>query len=73
MSMPQQIARWEHEDAQNDRKVIAVYDDLGLGPMVVFDGGGYLSADALDSFIDSLKEASVQLHDLRLQYEIGEG
>lgn len=59
------VLRWEHEDAQNDVKVIAVYEDLGIGPMVLFDGAGFLDPDQLGGFIESLQAAKLKLELLR--------
>lgn len=60
-SEPQQAARWEHEDAQNDLKVIAVYDDLGIGPMVLFDGAGFLDPAQVRAFAADLNAAADRL------------
>lgn len=49
---------WEHEDAQNDLLVIATYADIGIGPAVVFDGGGFMDAEKLRAFAASLNKAA---------------
>lgn len=49
---------WHHEDVQNNLLVIAAYADIGIGPAIVFDGGGFTDAECLRSFARDLREAA---------------
>lgn len=52
----QPVKRAEFYDCKDDLKVMAAYEDIGVGPAVVFDGAGFTSALQLNAFIDDLTE-----------------
>jgi hypothetical protein len=52
------IASWQHADCRDDRMIIATYADIGLGPAVLFDGGGFLDVARLRAFIADLTTAA---------------
>ncbi len=51
---------WHHDDAQDNRVAIAL-SDIALGPIVVFDGGGFMDPVALRAFISDLLLAAARL------------
>lgn len=52
----------EHFDAQDDRLAIGFYADTGVGPAVVFDGGGFTDHRALTAFANDLLKAARSLY-----------
>lgn len=60
-STPTQIARYVHYDCQDNEKLIAAYDDIGVGPAVIFDGAGFTDAAKLRAFIADLTRAAEHL------------
>jgi hypothetical protein len=46
----------EFYDCQDDLKRLASYEDIGVGPAVVFDGAGFTSPVQLRGFIAMLSE-----------------
>lgn len=55
------MASWTHYDCQDDQKIIAVYADIGIGPAVVFDGGGFMDPEHVRAFARDLAAAADQL------------
>jgi hypothetical protein len=53
---PEQVFRGEFYDCQDDLKLIGSYADIGVGPLVVFDGAGFTSPKGLRGFIQTLTE-----------------
>jgi hypothetical protein len=58
------ITSWQHADCQDDRMIIATYAEIGLGPAVLFDGGGFLDIARLRAFIADLTTAADWLDDV---------
>ena len=54
--MPDPVLRHVHYDCQDDQKIIAAYDDIGIGPAVVFDGAGFTDPDKLEAFAQDLSK-----------------
>lgn len=52
---------WRHHDAQDDEATISLYADVGIGPAVVFDGGGFTDHVALRAFAFDLLTAAFWL------------
>jgi len=59
------VNRAVHYDCQDDEKVIAAYSDIGVGPAVVFDGGGFTDAARLRAFVTDLEAFAEWLEDQR--------
>lgn len=58
MSPDTRMASWQHADMQDNLMIIGTYADIGLGPAVVFDGGGFLDATRLRAYIADLTAAA---------------
>lgn len=55
---------WVHHDMQDDQKLIACYEDIGIGPAVVFDGGGFNDPQQLRRFATELQVAADWLEEV---------
>jgi hypothetical protein len=55
---PREVLRFEHADARDDVVIIAAYDDLGIGPAVLFDGGGFMDPGRLRAYASDLLKAA---------------
>lgn len=52
--MAEPVHRAVPHDCQDDEKVIAAYADIGAGPALVFDGGGFTDPASLRGYITDL-------------------
>lgn len=55
---PAQVQAWTHHDAQDDEIIVACYDNIGVGPAVVFNGGGFTDPETLWALVASLAAAA---------------
>ena len=59
------VNRAVHYDCRDDERVIAAYADIGVGPAVVFDGGGFTDPARLRAFVADLSAFADWLEETR--------